>query len=67
MKFSLTWLKRYIDIDKSPGEIEEALNLSGLEVEDVETLGLPQLDRSLSGRSLSANSIPMPTASPSAR
>ncbi len=43
MKFTLTWLKRYLDIDKSPQEIEEALNLSGLEVEEVVTIGLPQL------------------------
>ena len=49
MKFSLTWLKRYLDIDKSPTEIEEALNLSGLEVEEVITVGLPDLEKVLVG------------------
>ena len=49
MKFSLSWLKRYIKIDKSPDEIEEALNLSGLEVEGVATLGVPQLEKVVVG------------------
>lgn len=49
MKFSLSWLKRYIEIDKSPDEIEEALNLSGLEVEGVATLGVPQLEKVVVG------------------
>ncbi|MBT3468773.1 MAG: phenylalanine--tRNA ligase subunit beta [Opitutae bacterium] len=49
MKFSLSWLKRYIEIDKTPDEIEEALNLSGLEVEGVETLGVPTLEKVVVG------------------
>ena len=49
VKFSLTWLKRYLDIDKSPKEIEEALNLSGLEVEEVIIVGLPDLEKVLVG------------------
>ena len=49
MKFSISWLKRYLDIDKTPAEIEEALNLSGLEVEEVITQGLPQLENVVVG------------------
>lgn len=49
MKFSISWLKRYLDIDKTPQEIEEALNLSGLEVEEVITMGLPQLEKVVVG------------------
>jgi len=49
VKFSLSWLKRYIEIDKSPDEIEEALNLSGLEVEGIATLGVPKLEKVVVG------------------
>ena len=49
MKLSISWLKRYLDIEKTPQETEEALNLSGLEVEEVITLGLPQLENVVVG------------------
>lgn len=38
MKISLNWLKRYIDIDLSPGEISEILTAIGLEVEGMDEI-----------------------------
>lgn len=35
MKFTLNWLKDYIDFDLSPEELSEGLTMAGLEVEDV--------------------------------
>ena len=58
MKFSLSWLKRYIEIDKSPDEIEEALNLSGLEVEGGATLGVPQLEKVVVGEVITREQHP---------
>jgi phenylalanyl-tRNA synthetase beta chain len=58
VKFSLSWLKRYIEIDKSPDEIEEALNLSGLEVEGVATLGVPQLEKVVVGEIITREQHP---------
>lgn len=58
MKFSLSWLKRYLDIDESPEAIEEALNLSGLEVEEVLTLGVPQMDNVVVGEVLTREQHP---------
>ena len=36
MKFTLSWLKMYLDTDASLDEIVEKLTLIGLEVESVE-------------------------------
>ncbi len=58
MKVSLSWLRRYIELDKSPDEIEEALNLSGLEVEGAKTLGLPQLENVVVGEVVSREQHP---------
>ena len=58
MKFTISWLKRYLDIEKTPEEIEEALNLSGLEVEEVITQGLPQLENVLVGEVVSREQHP---------
>ena len=35
MKFTLNWLKDYIDFDLSPEELSDRLTMTGLEVEDV--------------------------------
>ncbi len=35
MKFTLSWLKDYIDFDLSPQELSDRLTMAGLEVEDV--------------------------------
>jgi phenylalanyl-tRNA synthetase beta chain len=40
MKFSLRWLRRYIDLDVSPPEMLEKLTLAGTEVEQVTTSGV---------------------------
>jgi phenylalanyl-tRNA synthetase beta chain len=39
MKISLNWLKQYINIDKTPTEIESLLTDLGLEVEGMEEIG----------------------------
>jgi phenylalanyl-tRNA synthetase beta chain len=39
MRFTLSWLKEYVDFDVSPGELAERLTMSGLEVESLEYLG----------------------------
>ena len=44
MKIGLNWLKRYLDIDRPSGEIEEALTLIGFEVEGVEHIGLAPME-----------------------
>ncbi|MBI4228086.1 MAG: phenylalanine--tRNA ligase subunit beta [Deltaproteobacteria bacterium] len=39
MRFTLSWLKDYVDFDASPEELAERLTMSGLEVETLEYLG----------------------------
>ena len=39
MRFTLSWLKDYVDFDASPEELAERLTMSGLEVESLEYLG----------------------------
>ena len=39
MKFSVNWLKKWVDIDLPADELAEALTASGLEVDTVEPLG----------------------------
>ncbi len=58
MKISLEWLSRYIELDKSPQEIEEALTLIGFEVEGVENRGLPQMDKVVVGEVISSERHP---------
>lgn len=41
MKISLNWLKRYLDFEKQPSEVAEAVTRLGLEVESIETFGVP--------------------------
>lgn len=39
MRFTLSWLKEYVEFDVPPGELAERLTMSGLEVESLEYLG----------------------------
>lgn len=39
MRFTLSWLKEYVDFDVPPEELAERLTMSGLEVESLEYLG----------------------------
>jgi phenylalanyl-tRNA synthetase beta chain len=39
MRFTLSWLKEYVDFDVPPEELAERLTMSGLEVESLELLG----------------------------
>jgi phenylalanyl-tRNA synthetase beta chain len=39
MKVSLQWLKEFVDIRQSPGEVAELLTMAGLEVEGLEHKG----------------------------
>ncbi len=58
MKVSQQWLRRYIDLDRSREEIEEALTLIGFEVEGVEEIGLSLLDKVVVGEVLSSEPHP---------
>ncbi|MGH7800968.1 MAG: phenylalanine--tRNA ligase subunit beta [Thermodesulfobacteriota bacterium] len=39
MRFTLSWLKEYVDFDASPEELAESLTMVGLEVESLEYMG----------------------------
>lgn len=41
MKVPLSWLKEYVDITLPPAELAERLTLAGLEVEQIEYIGVP--------------------------
>lgn len=58
MKVSLNWLKNYVDLNASVDEICEALPMIGLEVESVETKGMPQIDKLVVGEVLSREQHP---------
>ncbi len=59
MKISLKWLNKYADIsDLSADEIAEALPMLGLEVENVETIGLKPLNDVIVGEILSREQHP---------
>lgn len=58
MKVSYEWLKRYIALDRTPDEIEEALTLIGFEVEEVIEKGLPKLEHVVVGEILSREPHP---------
>ena len=59
MKVSLNWLNDYVDLsDVSIEEISEALPMLGLEVESVQTLGLPPLKNVVVGQILSRDPHP---------
>ncbi|PKL42918.1 MAG: phenylalanine--tRNA ligase subunit beta [Candidatus Riflebacteria bacterium HGW-Riflebacteria-1] len=57
MKVLLSWLKDYIDIQESPEKIAEALNMTGLEVEEVIQPG-KNLDQIVVGKILSRDPHP---------
>ncbi len=58
MKISTHWLRRYIDLNRTPEEVEEALTLIGFEVEGVETTGLPELPEVVVGEVLASEPHP---------
>lgn len=58
MKVSLSWLKNYVDLDASVDQICEALPMIGLEVESVESRGLPPIDNLVVGEVLSREQHP---------
>ncbi len=39
MRFTLSWLKEYVEFDNPPEEIAERLTMVGLEVEEIEYTG----------------------------
>ncbi len=41
MRVPISWLKEYVDISLPVAELAERLTLAGLEVSDIETIGLP--------------------------
>jgi phenylalanyl-tRNA synthetase beta chain len=58
MKLSYNWLKNYVNLDKSPDDVANALVQIGFEVEGVERLGLPKLDYVVVGEILSREAHP---------
>jgi phenylalanyl-tRNA synthetase beta chain len=48
MKFSVNWLREFVELPKNPEEIADLLTRAGVETENIETRGAP--DRSGSGR-----------------
>jgi len=58
MKISYEWLKKHIDLDREPAEVEEALTLIGFEVEEVVELGLPDLPKVVVGEVLTREQHP---------
>ncbi len=58
MKISYQWLCNYAEINRSMAEIEEALTLIGFEVESVESVGVPRLDRVVVGEVLTSEPHP---------
>jgi len=59
MKASLNWIREYVDIEMSPGDLAHLLTMTGLEVEGMEAVG-QSLDDILVGRIL--NVTPHPAA-----
>jgi len=57
MKISYNWLKDYVDHPLSPDDLGEALTMSGLELEDAESLGM-SLDGVVVGRVLEVKAHP---------
>src|SRR2546430_16549366 len=39
MKFSVNWLREFVDLPKDPGEIADLLTRAGVETENIETRG----------------------------
>jgi len=52
MKISRQWLADYVGIDRSDEQIEEALTLIGFEVEGIESVGVPALEKVVVGEVL---------------
>lgn len=58
MKISLSWLRRYLPLDRTPAEIEHALTMLGFEVEGVERTGLEPLAHVVVGEVLTREPHP---------
>ncbi|MBC2593066.1 phenylalanine--tRNA ligase subunit beta [Ruficoccus amylovorans] len=58
MKISLNWLKNYVDLDVSAEQLANDLPMIGLEVEGVESTGLPQFENLVVGEILSREQHP---------
>ncbi|QYY34481.1 phenylalanine--tRNA ligase subunit beta [Ruficoccus sp. ZRK36] len=58
MKISLQWLKNYVDLDVSAEQLADDLPMIGLEVEGVESTGLPQFENLVVGEVLSREQHP---------
>lgn len=58
MKVSYNWLKEYIPLTATPEEVAEVLPMLGLEVEEVEKLGLPPFQNLVVGEVLSREQHP---------
>ena len=39
MKFSVNWLREFVDLPEKPGEIADLLTRAGVETENIETRG----------------------------
>ena len=39
MKFSVNWLREFVDLPKNPGDIAELLTRAGIETKNIETRG----------------------------
>ncbi len=58
MKISYNWLKEYVPLTATPEEVAEVLPMLGLEVEEVEKLGLPPFQNLVVGEVLSREQHP---------
>lgn len=58
MKISLKWLKNYVDLDVSAEQLADDLPMIGLEVESVESTGLPPFENLVVGEILSREQHP---------
>jgi phenylalanyl-tRNA synthetase beta chain len=58
VKISYQWLRDYLQLDKTPDQLEEALTLIGFEVEGIKQLGLPDLPNVVVGEILSREQHP---------
>lgn len=58
MKISYGWLKRYLDFNKTPAEVAETVTRLGLEVEEIQTLGVAPNQLLVVGEVLSRDKHP---------
>lgn len=58
MKISYKWLCQYIDLKATPEELEEALPMIGLEIDNIEKKGLPPIENLVVGEVLTREQHP---------